>query len=189
MSASHVNDIEIKLAQFRNQKVNSSTNQKIGLFNWIRRRVNNKNDNQMKTEMESIIKNKKQPDEVSLLSSNNSDIDSNSDEDCQVDLVLEEDEENLINEPVKTKIDYIIIAVKVLIYILGQILAVIIGFGAVFFSISALIFICTNLRNRKRRRNELSAYSVFNPGCKPIQGTISAQQLEDQLKFGMLNHF
>jgi hypothetical protein len=35
----------------------------------------------------------------------------------------------------------------------------------------------------------ISAYSVFNKGCKPIHGAVSAEELEGQLKFGVIHHF
>ena len=82
----------------------------------------------------------------------------------------------------------IIFVIKILIYILGQTIAFLLEFGAVFFSIAILVFICTNLRNRSKRKGELSAYSVFNPNCEPIHGTVSAKDLENQLTFGALHH-
>ena len=64
-----------------------------------------------------------------------------------------------------------------------------IEWGAVFFSLSLLLFICTNLRSRRNRKpNELSAYSVFNPNCQPIAGTVSAERLQNELAFGAI-HF
>ncbi|XP_040468106.1 SAYSvFN domain-containing protein 1 [Falco naumanni] len=35
----------------------------------------------------------------------------------------------------------------------------------------------------ERRRGELSAYSVFNPGCAAIAGTLTAEQLERELHY------
>ncbi|XP_067149290.1 SAYSvFN domain-containing protein 1 [Apteryx mantelli] len=35
----------------------------------------------------------------------------------------------------------------------------------------------------ERRRGELSAYSVFNPGCAAIPGTLTAAQLERELLY------
>ncbi|RWS26239.1 uncharacterized protein B4U80_01246 [Leptotrombidium deliense] len=88
-----------------------------------------------------------------------------------------------------TSFDITVFCMKVIIYITMQIIAVMVEFGAVFFSIALLFFICTNLRShRKRRSGELSAYSVFNPGCESIQGTISAEKLQSELTFGAL-HF
>ncbi|TRZ17681.1 hypothetical protein HGM15179_009399 [Zosterops borbonicus] len=36
----------------------------------------------------------------------------------------------------------------------------------------------------ERRPGELSAYSVFNPGCAAIAGTLTAEQLERELHYG-----
>ena len=33
-----------------------------------------------------------------------------------------------------------------------------------------------------RRKGEISAYSVFNPGCEAIDGTLTAQQFENELR-------
>lgn len=60
------------------------------------------------------------------------------------------------------------------------------GFGAVFFAVSALIAIYFNTSNSDKKRNILSAYSVFNPQCTPIQGSADPKQLERELIFGGL---
>ncbi|XP_025194255.1 uncharacterized protein LOC112593885 [Melanaphis sacchari] len=57
------------------------------------------------------------------------------------------------------------------------------GFGAVFFAVSALIAIYYNTSNLKKKPDTLSAYSVFNPQCKPIQGSVDPKQLERELLF------
>lgn len=58
-------------------------------------------------------------------------------------------------------------------------------FGAVYFIISALFFIWINTRSEKKKKGEVSAYSVFNPNCEAIQGTINIQQLEKQMGYGV----
>lgn len=60
------------------------------------------------------------------------------------------------------------------------------GFGAVFFACSALIAIYFNTRKTNKKSNTLSAYSVFNPQCTPIQGSADPKQLERELIFGGL---
>jgi len=60
----------------------------------------------------------------------------------------------------------------------------VVGFGAVFFVISALIAIYFNTSNSEKKQNVLSAYSVFNPQCTPIQGSVDPKQLERELLFG-----
>ncbi|XP_077299738.1 SAYSVFN motif domain containing 1 [Arctopsyche grandis] len=56
--------------------------------------------------------------------------------------------------------------------------------GAVFFVLSALVFIYANTRTRTRRYGEVSAYSVFNKDCKTIDGQLTAEQFEKELRFG-----
>lgn len=55
-------------------------------------------------------------------------------------------------------------------------------FGAVYFVLSALVFICANTRSRPKRQGELSAYSVFNPNCEAIDGTLDASQFENEIR-------
>jgi len=60
------------------------------------------------------------------------------------------------------------------------------GFGAVFFAISVLFAIYFNTSKSDKKSNVLSAYSVFNPQCTPIQGSVDPKQLERELIFGGL---
>ncbi|KAH9406891.1 SAYSvFN domain-containing protein 1 [Tyrophagus putrescentiae] len=71
------------------------------------------------------------------------------------------------------------IAFKLLLYVVLQVVAYKYGFGSVCFALALLIFVCTNLRNR--RAGELSAYSVFNPWCQPIPSTVGSGQPEDNI--------
>lgn len=60
-------------------------------------------------------------------------------------------------------------------------------FGAIYFIVSTLIFICLNTRSRPKKPGELSAYSVFNPNCKVIEGTLDASQFEREIRYGIGN--
>lgn len=60
----------------------------------------------------------------------------------------------------------------------------VVGFGAVFFAVSALIAMYYSTSNAEKKSNVLSAYSVFNPQCTPIQGSVDPKQLERELLFG-----
>ncbi|XP_059157218.1 uncharacterized protein LOC131941758 [Physella acuta] len=53
-------------------------------------------------------------------------------------------------------------------------------FGAVFFTISVLLFIYVNTRTGPKD-NRPSAYSVFNKDCERIHGTLTAEQLQKQM--------
>ncbi|BES91175.1 Uncharacterized conserved domain (SAYSvFN) [Nesidiocoris tenuis] len=80
--------------------------------------------------------------------------------------------------------------IKYLVYftlwIIPYILLIKLGFGAVYFCVSALFFVYFNTRTRPKLKNEPSAYSVFNQGCAPIDGAMSSEQLEKQLRSGMM---
>ena len=54
----------------------------------------------------------------------------------------------------------------------------------VFFLFSAFTFIVLSLRGSRRKIGELSAYSVFNENCESIDGTLTAEQFERELRYG-----
>ncbi len=45
-----------------------------------------------------------------------------------------------------------------------------------------LIYLFTDSNATKRRPHEKSAYSVFNPNCEAIDGTLSAEQFEKEIR-------
>ena len=62
-----------------------------------------------------------------------------------------------------------------------------VGFGAVFLVTSVLFFIIVSLRGSRRKPWEPSAYSVFNRNFEAIEGTLSAEQFERELRYGPLS--
>ena len=56
-------------------------------------------------------------------------------------------------------------------------------FGVIFLIVSMLIGIYLNTGNRKRKDGEPSAYSVFNSGCERIDGTLTAEQFENEILY------
>lgn len=61
-------------------------------------------------------------------------------------------------------------------------------FGLPFFLISLFYWLYEGLRSPKARQpGEMSAYSVFNPDCQPILGTLTAEQLEGEMGFMVIN--
>ncbi|XP_076873759.1 SAYSvFN domain-containing protein 1 [Brachyhypopomus gauderio] len=57
-------------------------------------------------------------------------------------------------------------------------------FGLPFFLISLFYWLYEGLRKPTTRQpGELSAYSVFNPNCQPILGTLTAEQLEGEMGY------
>ncbi|XP_015277004.1 PREDICTED: SAYSvFN domain-containing protein 1 [Gekko japonicus] len=60
-------------------------------------------------------------------------------------------------------------------------------FGLPYFVLSMFYWIYVGTRGPGERQNgEKSAYSVFNPGCEAIEGTLTAEQLERELQYGAL---
>ena len=62
-----------------------------------------------------------------------------------------------------------------------------VGFGAVFLITSLLFLIIVSLRGSRRKPWEPSAYSVFNRNFEAIEGTLSAEQFERELRYGPMN--
>ncbi|CAL8143158.1 unnamed protein product [Orchesella dallaii] len=88
------------------------------------------------------------------------------------------------SDPSKKRLMYIVQFLRFLAWLLVFVGFVKIGFGAVYFAISLLIFIYWNTRkSRRRRKGEVSAYSVFNKDCQAIDGTLKAEHLEKQLLY------
>lgn len=57
-------------------------------------------------------------------------------------------------------------------------------FGLPFFLISLFYWLYEGFRSPKARQpGEMSAYSVFNPDCQPILGTLTAEQLEGEMGY------
>lgn len=96
----------------------------------------------------------------------------------ELESVAEESQESWRYFAVKWSL-YVIIWITLFAFFLN------IGFGAVFFVISALVFICINTRTKRKKPGEISAYSVFNEDCKSIDGTLNAEELQRQMMFGM----
>lgn len=59
-----------------------------------------------------------------------------------------------------------------------------VGFGSVFFVGSLFFFLYRSMRSGTRKAWEPSAYSVFNENCEAIEGTLSGEQFDKELKFG-----
>ncbi|XP_058234518.1 SAYSvFN domain-containing protein 1 isoform X2 [Hemibagrus wyckioides] len=62
-------------------------------------------------------------------------------------------------------------------------------FGLPFFLLSLFYWLYEGLRSPVARKpGEMSAYSVFNPNCEPILGTLTAEQLEGEMGYRPLNN-
>lgn len=65
-------------------------------------------------------------------------------------------------------------------------IAIELKFGIVYLLFSALFGIYFNTRTGPRRKDEVSAYSVFNKNCESIKGTLTAEQLAGEMLYGPL---
>ncbi|KAK1170445.1 SAYSvFN domain-containing protein 1-like [Acipenser oxyrinchus oxyrinchus] len=73
---------------------------------------------------------------------------------------------------------------KVLLWLVLLGLFVELEFGLAFFVLSLFYWLYEGTRDSSQRRSgEPSAYSVFNPGCQAIQGTLTAEQFEGELGY------
>lgn len=114
-------------------------------------------------------------------------------DDADVDLIDDDDDEfdDSIISSLKSfiqRLSWLKIAIFITLlslYVYGQIITNRYGFGAVFFAICLLVFICCNLR--RKAPGEWSAYSVFNPNCANIP-SVSADN-EPRILLGFNNLF
>ena len=77
---------------------------------------------------------------------------------------------------------------QLMIWVCFLIVFIKLEFAAVYLATSAFALIYLNLGNEAsktgRREGNMSAYSVFNPGCESIDGTLTAQQFEREIRHG-----
>lgn len=77
-----------------------------------------------------------------------------------------------------------LILLKVLLWLVLLGLFVELEFGLPFFVISLFYWLYEGLRSpAPRQPGELSAYSVFNPDCQPLLGSLTAEQLEGEMGY------
>ncbi len=70
---------------------------------------------------------------------------------------------------------------KIILWIILFIIFIKLEFGIVYFVVSLLFILFHNTNRISRRGNKLSAYSVFNPNCERIQGTLTPEQVEKSI--------
>ena len=88
-------------------------------------------------------------------------------------------------DKITIKTNWWITSLKVLLWILIWGFFIEVEFGLVYVVVSGLVLIVLSLRGGRRRApGELSAYSVFNKDFVAIEGTLSAEQFEKELRYG-----
>ncbi|KAG8546337.1 hypothetical protein GDO81_019205 [Engystomops pustulosus] len=87
-------------------------------------------------------------------------------------------------EPVDSSMWKVVLLLKVLLWLALLGLFVELEFGLAYFLLSMFYWLYEGTRRPGRRKEgEKSAYSVFNPGCEAIQGTLTAEQFERELQY------
>ncbi|KAM4529808.1 SAYSvFN domain-containing protein 1 [Fundulus diaphanus] len=77
-----------------------------------------------------------------------------------------------------------VMLLKVLLWLVLLGLFIELEFGLPFFVISLFYWLYEGLRSPEPRKpGELSAYSVFNPDCQPLLGSLTAEQLEGEMGY------
>ncbi|XP_012528375.1 uncharacterized protein LOC105832189 [Monomorium pharaonis] len=106
---------------------------------------------------------------------------------CEQSADVEEDiQEEDVQESHGTMLNRVIYLLYFLLWFTLYIIALEYEFGAVYFVLSALVFICLNTRSGPKRHGEPSAYSVFNPNCEAIEGTLDASQFEKEIGYSVV---
>ena len=82
------------------------------------------------------------------------------------------------------KAGWALFALKILLWCTLQALFNEIEFGVAFFVASCLFFIVWSLKGSRRNPSQLSAYSVFNKDFEQLQGTLTAEQFEREIRHG-----
>ncbi|NXD73489.1 SMDC1 protein, partial [Eolophus roseicapillus] len=78
----------------------------------------------------------------------------------------------------------LLLLLKVLLWAVLLALFVELELGLPYFVLSLIYWMYAGTRGpAERRQGEMSAYSVFNPGCVPIRGTLTVEQLERDLYY------
>ncbi|XP_037807667.1 uncharacterized protein LOC119601046 [Lucilia sericata] len=98
--------------------------------------------------------------------------------------VLSKEETVNTNSPVDKNsriFEYTLRIVYVAFWVTLYIIAIELQFGIVYLMFSALAGIYLNTRTGPKKRNEISAYSVFNKNCESIDGTLKAEQFEREI--------
>ncbi|XP_073412388.1 SAYSvFN domain-containing protein 1 isoform X2 [Dendrobates tinctorius] len=87
-------------------------------------------------------------------------------------------------EPTASSLWKAALLVKFLLWLVLLGLFVELEFGLVYFILSMFYWLYEGTRRPGLRKSgEKSAYSVFNPGCEAIQGTLTAEQFERELQY------
>ncbi|XP_069115469.1 SAYSvFN domain-containing protein 1-like [Argopecten irradians] len=167
--------MEAKLAEYRSRKAKETARQENNHSGFITHLLRRNKTVQI-DESQSKKESQNEESSAALITKDDSD-----QQQQQKDDVMEDD----IPEPrVWDKVTIVEFTLKCVLWVALWGLFVELQFGAVFVVLSGLFFLYKSLHNRKRKRNKLSAYSVFNPNFERLEGTFTAEQFEKELRYG-----
>lgn len=92
-----------------------------------------------------------------------------------------------ITSPKLTSFTVIIYTLYISLWTTLYAIAIHLEFGTVYLIVSILYAIWKNTRTGPKEQGEISAYSVFNHNCEAIDGTLKAEQFEQEIRYGPLN--
>ncbi|XP_067915838.1 SAYSvFN domain-containing protein 1 [Heterodontus francisci] len=95
-------------------------------------------------------------------------------------------QERFVTQPVESdhSVFTIVTILKFLLWLVLLGLFIELEFGLAYFVLSMFYWIYIGTRDpSKKKQGEISAYSVFNPGCKAIEGSLTAEQFERELQY------
>ncbi|XP_043189475.1 SAYSvFN domain-containing protein 1-like isoform X2 [Amphibalanus amphitrite] len=81
-------------------------------------------------------------------------------------------------------LDWVILACKIGLYLTLFGICCHFQFGAAYVVVTAIPIIYFSTSTRGRRPGEASAYSVFNPNCEAIDGTLTGDQFQREIMYG-----
>lgn len=150
----------------------------------------NKTKSTVKTFFKNIIDKKPETPKTNekeiLLQS--TDVSETEEKESEDQFLIEEHDETLIDEDAPlfncTYLDFTFYFLCFVLWSIVYWIFIKLQFGCVYFILSALIGMYVNTRTGPRRRNEVSAYSVFNKNCTSIPGTLKAEQFEREIRYG-----
>lgn len=85
---------------------------------------------------------------------------------------------------IPTTSSWTLFILKLILWCILQVLFIELQFGVVFFVCSCLFFMVYSMIGSRRDPNQLSAYSIFNKNFERIEGTLTAEQFEKEIRHG-----
>lgn len=96
-------------------------------------------------------------------------------------------QKNDVVQQESSKLKYITYLLWFCFWFTCWLIAIELRFGIVYLLFSALFGVYFNTRTGPKAKNEVSAYSVFNENCESINGTLKAEQFDQEIRYGPMS--